>query len=80
METTKVAISIDRKILERIDRLVKEQVFPSRSRAIQEAVEEKLQRLEYSRLSRECSKLEPVEEQAIAEEGLSEEFGEWPEY
>ena len=80
METAKVAISIDRKTLERIDRLVKDQVFPNRSRAIQEAVEEKLQRLECSRLARECAKLDPAVEQAIAEEGLSEELGEWPEY
>jgi hypothetical protein len=55
-------------------------MFPSRSTAIQEAVEEKLDRLERSRLARECSKLDPEFEKAMAEEGMSEELSEWPEY
>jgi metal-responsive CopG/Arc/MetJ family transcriptional regulator len=80
METAKVAISINRRILKRLDRLVKDQVFPNRSRAIQEAIEDKLNRLERTRLSRECAKLDPIEEQALAEEGLSEELDRWPEY
>ena len=42
MTTDKVAITIDRQILRRLDRLVAEKRFPNRSRAIQEAVEEKL--------------------------------------
>jgi metal-responsive CopG/Arc/MetJ family transcriptional regulator len=80
MDTVKVAISINKKTLERVDRLVKSQVFPSRSRAIQEAVEEKLNRLEHNRLSAECAKLNPIAEKALAEEGLSEELGQWPKY
>lgn len=80
METAKVAISINRETLDRLDRLVKNQVFPSRSRAIQEAIEEKLGRLERTRLAEECAKLDPAIEQAMAEEGLSEEVGKWPEY
>jgi len=55
-------------------------MFPNRSRAIQEAVEEKLDRLERSRLARECGRLDPEFEKAMAEEGISEELGEWPEY
>ena len=80
MPTTKVAISLDEQILERLDELVAEQVFPNRSRAIQQAVEEKLARLERGRLARECAKLEPNFEVAMAEEGLSAESGNWPEY
>lgn len=80
MSTTKVAITLDEKTLDRLDRLVKARVFPNRSRAIQEAVEEKLERLERSRLARECTKLDPAFEQAMAEEGMSEELGQWPEY
>ena len=45
MATSKIAISIDEEILEQVDRLVREKVFPSRSRAIQDAVREKLGRL-----------------------------------
>jgi len=43
-----------------------------RSQAIQQAVEEMLARLERSRLTRECAKLDPAFEKALAEEGLSE--------
>ena len=80
METAKVAISINRKILKRLDRLVKNKVFPNRSKAIQEAIEDKLSRLERTRLARECAKLDPVAEQALAEEGLSQDLEKWPEY
>ena len=80
MRTSKIAISIEQKLLARLDRLVKSRVFPSRSRIMQDAVREKLARLDHSRLARECAKLDPSFEQAIAEEGFSEEIDQWPEY
>lgn len=80
MARSKVAISLDETTLGRLDRLVRERVFPNRSQAIQEAVSEKLHRLEGSRLARECAKLDPSFEKALAEEGLSRELAEWPEY
>jgi metal-responsive CopG/Arc/MetJ family transcriptional regulator len=80
MPTTKVAISMDEEVLERVDELVEEHVFPNRSRAIQQAVEEKLNRLERGRLARECAKLDSAFEVAMAEEGLSAESDEWPAY
>jgi metal-responsive CopG/Arc/MetJ family transcriptional regulator len=80
MGRAKVAVSLEEDTLGQLDRLVKEAVFPSRSQAIQEAVEEKLARLERRRLARECAKLDPAAEKALAEEGLSEELSEWPEY
>jgi len=76
----KVAISLDQSTLERLDKLVERAVFSNRSQAIQEAVEEKLARMERSRLARECAKLDPAFEKALAEEGLSEDAAEWPEY
>jgi metal-responsive CopG/Arc/MetJ family transcriptional regulator len=75
-----VAIPLDENLLKRLDRLVKHRLFENRSRAIQEAVSEKLARLERSRLARECAKLDKKFEQSMAEEGLSAEVGEWPEY
>jgi len=54
--------------------------FPSRSRAIQEAVWEKLDRLEHRRLAQEAAKLDPHFEQQLADEGLQEDFSTWPEY
>ncbi len=80
MGRSKVAISLDESTLNRLDKLVQKQVFPNRSQAIQEAVAEKLARLERSRLARECAKLDPAFEKALAEEGLSEDLAEWPEY
>ena len=80
MARAKVAISLDESTLGRLDRLVKNQVFPNRSQAIQEAVEEKLSRLDRSRLARECAKLDPASEKSLAEETLSEDLAEWPEY
>lgn len=80
MPTSKVAISIEKTTLDQLDRLVHDNVFPSRSRAIQEAVEEKLSRLKRTRLAEECSKLDPKAEQEMAEETLSEELSQWPGY
>ena len=80
MSTSKVAITLDEKTLSRLHRLVQARVFPNRSKAIQEAVDEKLSRIDRRRLARECSKLEPKFEKALAKDGLSEELAEWPEY
>ena len=80
MSRTKIAITLDQTVLDRIDRLISQQVFPNRSRAIEEAVEEKLDRLESGRLAVECAKLDPAFEKALAEEGLSEDSAAWPEY
>ena len=80
MATIKVAISLEKGLLSQIDEMVKNQVFPNRSRAIQEAIKEKLLRINKSRLAVECTKLDPKFEQALADEGLSKELEEWPEY
>ncbi len=80
MGTVKVAISIQERLLRRVDSLVSRKVFPSRSKAISEAVRDKLERMDHSRLARECAKLDPKFEQAMAEEGIARDFAEWPEY
>ena len=80
MAVAKVAITLDQKTLNTLDQLVKKRVFRSRSGAIQTAVEEKLQRFSRSRLARECAKLDPEYERTLAEEGLSLEITEWPDY
>ena len=80
MSVAKVTVSIDEYLLRRIDRLVKSQAFASRSQAVQEALEEKIARLENTRLAQECAKLDPTEEQAFADEGLKEDAAQWPEY
>ena len=80
MSTAKVAITMEETLLKRIDLLVKSNLFPNRSRAIQEAVSDKLARIDHIRLAREASKLDKSFEQAMAEDGLNSEIGEWPEY
>lgn len=80
MARAKVAVSLDKRILARLDRLVRAAVFANRSQAVESAIEEKLDRIERRRLATECAKLDPEYEKALAEEGLSEELSEWPEY
>jgi len=80
MQTVKIAITIDQGTLLRLDQLVTEKVFRSRSNAIQVAILEKIERLDRTRLARECAKLDPGEEQALAEEGTAQELAQWPAY
>jgi metal-responsive CopG/Arc/MetJ family transcriptional regulator len=80
MRKTKIAITLDKQFIGDIDRLVSEHVFQNRSQAIQEAVEEKLKRLKHTRLAKECTKLDITFEKAMAEEDLTEDLSQWPEY
>ena len=80
MAKTKIAITLDEKVVKKVDGWVKKHVFPNRSRAIQEAIQDKLEKIEHRRLARECAKLDPSFEKAMADEGISEELNEWPEY
>ena len=79
MGRAKIAITVDVQALHEIDRLVHEGVYPNRSKAIESAVQEKLERSRHSRLARESAKLDKSEEQSLANEGYAGE-SEWPEY
>jgi Arc/MetJ-type ribon-helix-helix transcriptional regulator len=79
MSTTKVAVSLETRTLREIDRLVREGRFPSRSRAIQTALAEMTSRHKHRRLIQELAKLNPKEEQELAEEFFAGESP-WPEY
>ena len=80
MGAAKFAISVDESLLKKLDRLVKKGLFPNRSRAFQSAMKEKIERLERTRLARECAKLDKKAERAMAEDISREEFELWPEY
>ena len=80
MAASKIAITIEKETLTRLDRLVRERVFPNRSKAIQQALEEKIKNLEKDKLTLECEKLDSVEEIKLAEEGFATEKDQWPEY
>jgi Arc/MetJ-type ribon-helix-helix transcriptional regulator len=80
MKCEKIAITMEPRLVRRLDGLVKAGEFANRSQAIQLAVQEKLARFDRTRLARECAKLDPGEEQALADQGLSQDAKEWPEY
>lgn len=80
MSAAKIAITMEEGLVEQVDRLVREQVYPNRSRAIQDAVADKLRRMDRGRLARECAKLDPKFEQSLADERISSEMAQWPEY
>jgi metal-responsive CopG/Arc/MetJ family transcriptional regulator len=76
----KIAITLDERSIDELDRLVEQNIFRNRSQAVQEAVSEKLQRLNKTRLARESLKLNPDFEKQLAEEGLIADIEDWPEY
>ncbi|MEP7119415.1 MAG: ribbon-helix-helix domain-containing protein [Byssovorax sp.] len=80
MAKTKVAVTIEAELVERVDALVRAHLFPSRSQVIEIALTEKIAGMERGRLARECAKLNAGEEQALADEGYSEDTGAWPAY
>lgn len=80
MPKTKIAIALHPDVLTRLDGFVIQAGFPSRSQAVEAAIEEKLERMERTQLARECAKLDPTYEKALAEEGLNEDLSAWPAY
>jgi metal-responsive CopG/Arc/MetJ family transcriptional regulator len=80
MPKTKVALTLDAELVERVDDLVARRRFRSRSQAIESALADKLQRLARTRLARESAKLNVRDEQRLADEGLADDLASWPEY
>jgi Arc/MetJ-type ribon-helix-helix transcriptional regulator len=80
MPKTKVALTIDSALLERVDELVDQRRFRNRSQAFEAALADKLQRLARTRLARESAKLNPRDEKRLADEGLADDLASWPEY
>ncbi|HSU95785.1 MAG TPA: ribbon-helix-helix protein, CopG family [Gemmatimonadaceae bacterium] len=80
MAKQKVAVTLDRQLLMEIDDLVASGAYPNRSQAIEAALAETLARRARTQLIRECARLDPAEERALAEEGLGAEGVEWPAY
>lgn len=80
MAKTKVAVTLDTRTLQRVDRLVRDARYPNRSQAIEAAVNGQLDLLDRRRLAEECAKLDPAAEQALANEGVGVDEDSWPEY
>ncbi len=80
LAAAKIAITLDQEILKSVDLLVEKKIYPNRSRAITDALRDKIARLGRGRLARECAKLDKRSEQALADEGLAGELKNWPKY
>lgn len=78
MPKLKVAVTLERHLLDELDALVDAHEYPNRSQAIEAAVADALTRRARTRLATECAKLDPAEERALAEEGIGADA--WPEY
>jgi Arc/MetJ-type ribon-helix-helix transcriptional regulator len=74
----KIAVTLEADLVSRLDTLVRQERFRNRSQALEAALEEQLQRLHRSRLAEECARLDPDEEQALAEDELTGNQGRWP--
>ena len=80
MTKAKVAITLERSVLDELDELVSRRLFDNRSQAIEIAVVEKLERHKRVRLVSALNDLDPLEEASLADEGLQTELSSWPEY
>lgn len=74
----KIAVTLDPKTVTDLDRWVREGRYPNRSRALQSAVDLLVERDKRSRLARELKKLDRIEEQVLAEEGIGD--ASWPQF
>ena len=77
MSAAKIAITLDERLLGMVDRWVKQGRYPNRSKAIQAALREKMERWQRTRLAEELAKLERAEERALADERFAGEA--WPQ-
>ena len=80
MSVAKIAISIDDQLLAKLDIFVAQKKFKTRSQAIQIAVQNTVERLDHKRLIHACSQLDVHAERALADEGLTKDMEEWPEF
>lgn len=77
---TKVAVSIDDRLIREVDLLVRDERYANRSQAIEAAVAEHLRRARRRRLAEACAVLDRAKEVALAEEGLGAGVRAWPPY
>ena len=79
MNRQRVSISLDKRTLRRLDRWVRDGIYPSRSRAIEGELKALSTPADLRPLIRECGRLDPNEERSLAEEWLDGERDAWRE-
>lgn len=80
MRKMKVTVTIEARLIEQVDSLVRARRFPSRSQMVEQAIAEKIEGVAKRRLEQECAKLDPTEERSLADEGYAEDLKAWPAY
>jgi metal-responsive CopG/Arc/MetJ family transcriptional regulator len=78
--SVKIAISLKKETLDRLDAVVASARFASRSRAVEEAIESLLRELDDREYEQAVALLDPEEERALAEEGMALDAAAWPSY
>ena len=78
MSTVKVTVTLDKRVLFKLDELVDENIFKSRSTAVQKAIKDEIKIVKRKQFIEACKKLNSAEEIATAEEGM--ELDTWPKY
>jgi metal-responsive CopG/Arc/MetJ family transcriptional regulator len=77
MAKLRISVSLDERTLNRLDRWVREGIYPSRSRAIEGALGNDPTPAELRRFIRESRNLDAEEERALADEWLRGERESW---
>jgi len=80
MRAAKITITIEPDLLLQLDRWVREGKYPNRSRAIQAAVVEKLERVRRRRLTEELANVNAAEERELGEEAHAAGSETWYPY
>jgi metal-responsive CopG/Arc/MetJ family transcriptional regulator len=80
MRKTKVTLTLDSKLVERLDQLIARRYFRNRSQAVESALVDALRRVIRTGLVRESAKLNPKQEKRLADEALVDALDSWPEY
>jgi len=83
MKPSTVLIKLDDALIQRLDSELSRSQLVTRDQFIQTAIHEKLTQLEQTksiRFAQECAKLDPIEESAFAELGMSADQELWLDY
>jgi metal-responsive CopG/Arc/MetJ family transcriptional regulator len=80
MAKLKVAITVDARLLKRVDHLVRIGRAANRSAAIEDALAAAVDRIDRVRLARESVKLLAADERRAIDESLGDDFDRWPAY
>jgi Arc/MetJ-type ribon-helix-helix transcriptional regulator len=80
MKHRRLTFRVDDDLLRKVDSLVRGGTYESRSHAVRDALLAQLPVMMRERLVRECAKLDPEEEVALAEEGFSADTEQWCKY